>query len=57
MVFKRLLGNLTPKMGNKNYYKGRGVRNQGTISSTGRFKLDIAKMEVINTPDLTNCEV
>eukprot|EP01133_Synstelium_polycarpum_P016994 gene16994-20224_t len=57
MVFRKLFGNLTPKMGNKNYYKGRGVRNQGSISSTARFKLEISKMQVINTPDLTECEL
>ncbi|EGG24324.1 hypothetical protein DFA_06474 [Cavenderia fasciculata] len=57
MVFRNLIGNLTPKMGNKNYYKGRGVRNVGTISSTARFKVEQSKVQIINAPDLTDCDV
>ncbi|EGC28305.1 hypothetical protein DICPUDRAFT_160364 [Dictyostelium purpureum] len=51
MVFKKILGYLTPKMGNKNYYKGRGVRGVGHSSSIGRFIVDPKKTLNIYVPE------
>ncbi|KYQ92118.1 hypothetical protein DLAC_06958 [Tieghemostelium lacteum] len=57
MIFKRIITQLTPKMGNKNYYKGRGVRNPGITSSKARFSFHQDKMQYINSPDLTDFEL
>ncbi|KAK5583802.1 hypothetical protein RB653_005404 [Dictyostelium firmibasis] len=50
MVFHRILGYLTPKMGNKNYYKGRGVRSTGHASSINRWIMDPKKALTIHVP-------
>ncbi|EAL67453.1 hypothetical protein DDB_G0279963 [Dictyostelium discoideum AX4] len=50
MVFHRILGYLTPKMGNKNYYKGRGVRGTGHSSSINRWIVDPKKALTIHVP-------
>ncbi|KAF2073159.1 hypothetical protein CYY_005512 [Polysphondylium violaceum] len=57
MVFRKILSNLTPKMGNKNYYKGRGVYNPGKVNSKGRFHITAEKAQVIHAPDLTDFEL
>ncbi|CAM9608196.1 unnamed protein product [Ectocarpus sp. 13 AM-2016] len=44
---------MTSKMGNKNFYKGKGATKEGTINSrAGRFIVDPEKRLEIIAPDL-----
>lgn len=48
---------MTPKMGNKNFYKGYGARSVGRHTRKGGYVVDLGKLPAIVAPDLTNCEV
>ena len=48
---------LTGKDGNKNFYKGRGVRNIGFPTKFGSYKVVPAKIQELVVPDLTDCEL
>lgn len=48
---------MTPKMGNKNFYKGYGARSVGSHTRKGGYVVDLGKLPAIVAPDLTNCEV
>ncbi|CAM9743243.1 unnamed protein product [Choristocarpus tenellus] len=48
---------MTSKMGNKNYYKGKGARKEGWLNSRGRFIVDPSRRLEIVAPDLTGFKV
>lgn len=43
---------MTSKMGNKNYYKGKGATKEGTLNSKGRFITDPSRRLEIVAPNL-----
>eukprot|EP00752_Nemacystus_decipiens_P009729 g8689.t1 len=43
---------MTSKMGNKNFYKGKGSTKEGRLNSKGRFIVDPEKRLEIIAPDL-----
>ncbi|CAM9958708.1 unnamed protein product [Pylaiella littoralis] len=43
---------MTSKMGNKNFYKGKGSTKEGKLNSRGRFIADPEKRLEIIAPDL-----
>ncbi|GBG28976.1 54S ribosomal protein L27, mitochondrial [Hondaea fermentalgiana] len=54
---KKLRGPLSPKRGNRHYYKGKGGWKGGFVSKHGNFIKDYSKMKFILPPDLTDCEL
>lgn len=54
---KKLNGPLSPKRGNKNYYKGKGGWKGGSLDKHGNFRKDYSKMKFLVVPDLTNFEL
>ncbi|CAM9755676.1 unnamed protein product [Ascophyllum nodosum] len=44
---------MTSKMGNKNFYKGKGSTKEGQLNSKGRFIVNHDKRLEIVAPDLT----
>ncbi|XP_065056183.1 large ribosomal subunit protein mL41B-like [Rhopilema esculentum] len=50
-------GVMTSKRGNKNFYKGRGVRNPGFITKKGKFVVVPKKVPEFVVPDLTGFQL
>ena len=50
-------GSLTPKMGPKDFYKGRGCRSLGFHTRKGGFQVTKNKLPYFEIPDLTDFEV
>eukprot|EP00112_Aurelia_sp_Birch-Aquarium-sp1_P013708 Seg2921.5 transcript_id=Seg2921.5/GoldUCD/mRNA.D3Y31 product="39S ribosomal protein L41-B mitochondrial" pseudo=true protein_id=Seg2921.5/GoldUCD/D3Y31 len=50
-------GVMTGKRGNKNFYKGRGVRNPGFLTRHGNFRVVPKKVPEFIVPDLTGFEL
>ena len=50
-------GRLTSKMGNKNYYKGKGGAPMGRHTKKGGYVIDPSRKPVYVVPDLADCEV
>lgn len=48
---------LMSKKGNRNFYKGKGCRNEGRHTSKGRYVMNVKKMLDIQCPDLAGFEV
>ncbi|XP_066921033.1 large ribosomal subunit protein mL41A-like [Clytia hemisphaerica] len=48
---------MTGKHGNKNFYKGRGVRNHGFPTKHGGYKIVQKKVSEFIVPDLTGFEM
>uniref|UniRef100_A0A7S2SNC1 Uncharacterized protein n=1 Tax=Mucochytrium quahogii TaxID=96639 RepID=A0A7S2SNC1_9STRA len=53
----RKYANLSPKEGNKNYYKGKGGKKGGYLTSKGKWVRDISKLDFLKVPDLTGCQL
>ncbi|EDO31931.1 predicted protein [Nematostella vectensis] len=50
-------GVLTGKKGNKNFYKGRGVRPPGFHTRRGEYKIVQRKVPEFIVPDLSGCDL
>ena len=48
---------LNSKFGNKNYYKGRGARNEGTHTNKGGYVVRPERLMRIVAPDFTGCDL
>ena len=48
---------LNSKFGNKNFYKGRGARNEGTHTSKGGYVVRPERLLRIVAPDLTGFDL
>jgi len=49
---------MNSKMGNKNFYKGRGARNEGTHTSKGGYVVRPERlMRIVAPPNLAACEL
>lgn len=48
---------LNSKMGNKNFYKGRGARNEGTHTTKGAYVVRPERLLEIIAPDLKGFQV
>jgi len=54
---RRVMGPMSPKRGNKNYYKGKGAKVGGRLTSTAQFRKDYTKMRFFVIPDLAGFEL
>jgi large subunit ribosomal protein L41 len=52
-----LRGKMSPKRGNKNFYKGYGARRMGKHTSKGRYIIDKRRIPILMIPNLKDCDL